>query len=153
MQPLKCDIRDMRPDDESMLFLLAEESLHPLAVGSGHAELYHPEELIDLIKRATVFVAESHGEIAGYVAVEREGDTLVVRCLCIGPAFEASGVSHQLIDWVEGLAFNEHLPRLRAVLPQSDLPSRHVYGEHEFVPRAASDRPETIIMEKRLPMA
>ena len=152
MQRLKCEIRDMRPDDESMLFLLAEESLHPLALGSGHAELYHPEELIDLIKRATVFVAESHGEIAGYVAVEREDETLIVRCLCIGPAFEASDVSHQLIDWVEGLAFNQRLAQLRAVLPQSDLPSLGVYRRHEFVPQTTTDRPETIVMEKRLPI-
>jgi N-acetylglutamate synthase-like GNAT family acetyltransferase len=136
-----------------MLFLLAEESLHPLAVGSGHAERYHPDELIGLIKRATVFVAESHGEIAGWVAVEREDDALVVRCLCIGPGFEARGVSHRLIDWVEGLAFNEHRSRLRAVVPQSDQPSRHVYGEHEFVPRPVADRPETVVMEKRLPVA
>jgi N-acetylglutamate synthase-like GNAT family acetyltransferase len=150
MERLKCAIRAKRSGDESMLFFLAEECLHPLAQGSGHADLFRPDELIDLLERANVFVAEAQGEVAGYVAVERDADSLAVRCLCVGPGFEGRAVSHQLVDWVEGVGYAEHARRLRALIPAADEPSRHLYREHDFVPAPSGDRPEMIVMEKRL---
>lgn len=49
MQRLKCEIRTRQSGDESMLYFLAEECLHPLAEGAGHAELFRPDELLDLL--------------------------------------------------------------------------------------------------------
>lgn len=150
MERLKCEIRAKRSGDESMLFFLAEECLHPLADRTGHAERYHADELLDLLSRADVFVAETQGEVAGYVAVEREADSLAVRCLCVNPAFEGRAVSHQLVDWVEGVGYAERARRVTALVPTADEPSRHLYGEHAFVPVPTADRPEMIVMEKRL---
>ncbi len=150
MTRVKVDIRTMRSGDESMLLYLAEENLHPLATGAGHPELYEPSDLLTLLTEALVFVAEAQGEIAGYVAVERAPETLEVRCLCVNPAFEAQAVAHQLMDWIEGLAWTERLSRLRAQVPAADEPSQHLYRGHAFVPQPARDRPEMIVLEKRL---
>ena len=62
----------------------------PARRGAGHAELFRPDELSTCSQRAEVFVAEARGEVAGYVAVERDDDALTVRCLCVDPAFEAA---------------------------------------------------------------
>jgi GNAT superfamily N-acetyltransferase len=150
MQRLKCEIRAKRTGDESMLYFLAEECLHPLAEGAGHAELFHPDEVLDLLSRANVFVAEAQGEMAGYVAVERDADALSVRCLCINPAYEGRAVSHQLVDWVEGVGYAEHAHRVTARVPAGDRPSLHLYHEHAFVPHPTDDRSGMVVMEKRL---
>ena len=150
MTRVKVEIRTMRNGDESMLLYLAEETLQPLAAGAGHPERYDPGDLLALFGQAAVFVAESQGEIAGYVAVERAPEALEVRCLCVNPAFEAQAVAHQLMDWVEGLAFAERRPRLRALVPAADERSQRLYRGHAFVPRPALDRPEMIVLEKRL---
>lgn len=97
-----------------------------------------------------MFVAESRGEVAGYVAVERDDDALTVRCLCVNPAFEGRAVSHQLVDWVEGVGYFEHARRLTALIPSGDEPSQHLYREHAFEPHPAGDRSEMVVMEKRL---
>ena len=103
MTRVKVEIRTMRRGDESMLLYLAEETLQPLAAGAGHPERYDPGDLLALFGEASVFVAESGGEIAGYVAVERAAEALEVRCLCVSPAFEVQAVAHQLMAWVEGV--------------------------------------------------
>ena len=96
MERVKCSVRDVSDDDRSMLVLLAEETLHPLAAGAGHPERYHTAELLELLDRADVYVAEAEGEMAGFVAVEAEDDALALRCVCVSPAFEARGVANQL---------------------------------------------------------
>jgi ribosomal protein S18 acetylase RimI-like enzyme len=139
MTRVKVEIRTMRSGDESMLVYLAEETLHPLAAGAGHPERYDPADLLALLAEASVFVAEAGGEIAGYVAVERAPQALEVRCLCVNPAFEAQAVAHQLMDWVEG-----------ALVPAADERSQRLYRGHSFVALPVTDRPETIVLEKRL---
>jgi hypothetical protein len=54
MDRLQCEIRLMRPGDESVLYLLAEQNLRPLASRSGHPERYHPDELVHLLRDADV---------------------------------------------------------------------------------------------------
>ncbi len=56
MERLKCSVRSLRDDDRGMLVLLAEETLHPLAEGSGHPELYCASDLLELLDRADVYV-------------------------------------------------------------------------------------------------
>jgi ribosomal protein S18 acetylase RimI-like enzyme len=151
MERLKCQIRTMQTEDEGMLLFLAEESLRPLAAASGHGERYRSDQLVDLLESADVFVAESSEEVAGFAAVTQEGGDLLIECLCINPAFEARAVAHQLLAWIEGLAFNRNAARLQALVPAGDTPAEHLYRGHDFVPAPALDRPEMIVMEKRLP--
>ena len=151
MERVKCSVRDVSAADRSMLVLLAEETLHPLAEGAGHPERYRAAELLELLERADVFVAEAEGEMAGFVAVEAEADSLALRCVCVSPAFEARGVANQLIDWAEGVAIDRRLHRLTAFVPAGDHPSLHLYHGHDFVAAAAPERPEMVLLEKRLP--
>jgi ribosomal protein S18 acetylase RimI-like enzyme len=151
MERAKCSVRDVSADDRGMLVLLAEETLHPLADGAGHPERYRAAELLELIERADVFVAEAEGEMAGFVAVETDGDALALRCVCVSPAFEARGVANQLVDWAEGLAIDRRLRRLTAFVPAGDHPSLRLYRGHDFVPAAEPAQPEMVLLEKRLP--
>jgi len=156
MERVRCQIRTAREDDLGMLMLLAEETLHPLAEGSGHPERYSSAELLALLDRADVFVAEAEGEAAGFVAVETEDDALAFRCMCVSPAFEARGVANQLVDWAEGLAVNRRLRRLTAFVPAADHPSLHLYRGHAFVAGPAGAEQggeEMLLLEKRLPSA
>lgn len=152
MERLKCTIRAMRDEDLSMLTLLAEETLHPLAVGAGHPERYHADQLLALLDRADVLVADSEAGVAGFAALEQEGDALALRCVCVNPAMEARGVAHQLVDWAEGLAIDRRLARLTAFVPAGDAPSLHLYRGHEFAElREAGATPGMVRLEKRLP--
>ncbi len=147
-------IRAMSREDRSTVFAMAEEVLRPLAEAAGHAELFHDEELLSLLERGEVYVAESPREtaqMAGFVALEAEpdADVLTVRCVCVGPAFEGQHVAHRLLDWAEGLAYSRGMARLAAALPDGDQRSRHLYQEHGFTPTPSAE-PSLVIMEKRL---
>jgi ribosomal protein S18 acetylase RimI-like enzyme len=150
MDRLKCSLRAVTDDDRSMIALLADETLRPLAAGAGHPERYHAEELIDLLDRAEVYVAEAEGEVAGFVAVEAEGDALAVRCVCVNPAFEARGVANQMLDWAEGVGIDRGMTRLTAHVPVADNPSRHLYQRHEFC-ALGGPSDEMLHLEKLLP--
>ncbi len=150
MDRVKCDIRQAREDDRGMLTLLAEETLQPLAEQAGHPERFHAAELLDLLGRADVYVAESGAETVGFVAVEDAGEDLAVRCLCVNPAYEARGVANQLLDWVEGVALGLKRRRLTAYVPATDQPSLHLYRGHEFA-ALPEDGGEMVVLEKRLP--
>ena len=118
MERIKCEIREASRDDRGMLILLAEETLHPLAEYAGHPERYHTGDVVGLLDRADVFVAQCGDETGGFVAVETDGDACAVRCICVNPGFEARGVANQLLDWVEGLAIERRLARLVARRPR-----------------------------------
>jgi ribosomal protein S18 acetylase RimI-like enzyme len=134
-----------------MLTLIAEETLRPLAVGAGHPERYHSDELVDLLERAEVVVAETGGAVAGFMALETRADELHVYCVCVGPAFEARGVANQLLDWAEGMGIDRGVSRLTAVVPAGDYPSRHLYEGHAFVAATPPRSGELLALEKRLP--
>ena len=152
MERIKCSVRSVRDDDRSMLVLLAEETLHPLAEGSGHPELYCASDLLELLDRADVYVAEAEGVTAGFLAVEAEGDALTVRCVCVGPAYEARGVANQLVDWAEGLAIDHRLGRLRARVPEGDHLSLRLYRGHGFSTSPDPEAAGTLLVEKPLPV-
>lgn len=156
MERLKCHIRAVRDDDRGMLTLLAGETLQPLASQAGHPERYRPGELLVLLERADVFVAEADVDTgagpAGFLAVEDAGDDLAVRCLCVHPIYEARGVANQLLDWAEGLALERGRRRLTAYVPAADQPSLHLYHRHEFTSRPAAGG-EMLELQKRLPVA
>ena len=151
MERALCEIRTVRDTDRSMLLLLAEETLHPLAAAAGHPERYHTAEFLELLDRADVFVGEVDGEIAGYVVVESEDDGLALRCLCINPGFEDRGVADQLVDWAEGLAVNWRLGRLVAHIPAVDEQSLRLYRGHGFLATPDPGRPDLLNVAKRFP--
>jgi ribosomal protein S18 acetylase RimI-like enzyme len=149
MDRIKCDIRQAEAGDRSMLVLLAEETLQPLAHGAGHPERFHAGDVVGLLDRADVFVAQCGDEPGGFIAVETDEDACAVRCICVNPGFEARGVANQLLDWVEGLAIERRLARVVAYVPAADGPSIHLYKGHGFDGRPEDD--EMLALEKRLP--
>ena len=152
MESLRVTIRQATADDHSVLFLLAEENLHPLAVRAGHPERFDPAGFLALLESAEVFVAEAESrEIAGYVAFDEIAGAVAFRCFCVNPAHEAKMVANRLMDWVEGLALSRGCARLTALVPAGDETSLHLYRRHDFTARAAGERPEMIALEKRLP--
>lgn len=152
MERVKCEIRAKRAGEESVLLLLADENLRPLAQTAGHPERYHPDELVALLDTAEVYVADAGGEVAGYVAVEPDAETerLLVRCLCINPAHEAQAVAHQLLDWVEGLAFNRRFARLTTSVAMADQRSLSLFERHGFVRSPGVGAHDTLVLEKVL---
>ena len=152
MQRAKCDIRSALDADRSMLLLLAEETLHPLATGAGHPERYRASEFLDLLDRADVFVGEIEDEIAGFMAVESEETGLALRCLCVSPGFEDSDVADRLLEWAEGMAVNRKLDRLVAHVPTADRQSLELYRGHGFLASEDDRRPELFSVVKRLPV-
>jgi len=143
-------VRRADPRDEAPLLLLAEETLKPLAGAAGHPERYRREDVLALLERAEVYVAEAPGGPAGFAAVETEGDALCIRCLCVSPAHEAEGVARELIAWVEGLAVSRGLARLCARVPAGDRPSDHLYSGQGFTAAPGAD-PETVVFTRVLP--
>lgn len=149
---LEVTIRRATAGDNGMMFLLAEECLHPLAQRAGHPERYDGRQLLELFERAEVYVAEDEAhEIAGYVAFDEEAGEVELRCFCVNPAFEARMVANRLLDWVEGLAISRGRERLTAIVPAGDETSLHLYRRHDFTPRPADEKGDTIVLEKRLP--
>jgi len=152
MESLKVTIRRATADDQSMLYLLAEESLCPLALRAGHPERFDGAALVELLERAEVYLAKTETDvIAGYVAFDEVADDVILRCFCVSPAHEARMVANRLMDWVEGLAINRGRGRLTAVVPSSDESSLHLYHRHDFTSRAAEGQTDMIALEKRLP--
>lgn len=149
MDRINCEIREAEAGDHGMLVLLAEETLQPLAQGQGHPERFQSADVVDLLDRADVFVAQCGDEPGGFIAVETDEDACVVRCICVNPGFEARGVANRLLDWVEGLALERKLARLVARVPAADGPSLHLYKGHGFKSRPEGD--EMLALEKRLP--
>ena len=153
MEELHVEIRAMVEGDKSVVFALAEEVLKPLADAAGHPELFHEHEFLALMERGEVWIADTpHDppEVAGYVITKAEQECLTVRCLCVSPAFEECRVDHRLLDWAEGLAYHRGLERLAAPTPTGDDRSRELYAAHSYAPTPADDRPDTIVMVKRL---
>jgi len=149
MERLKCQIRAKRASEDSMLVLLAAENLRPLAETRGRGADYRDADVVTLLRSAEVFVAECEGNIAGCIAVSETRPDLIIELVCVSPAHEARGVAHQLLDWVEGLAFNRQAARMTVLVPTDDHRALHFYRGRAFVPVPSTG--DMIVLEKRLP--
>jgi ribosomal protein S18 acetylase RimI-like enzyme len=121
----KAAIRTYRPDDEPLLFGLARASF-------GEHGGWSDERTLAVLGTETVYVAEVGGELAGYVAVEREGDALRIDQLLVGPGHEGEGVGHQLLDWAEGLAIAERARVLRIAVEPDNVRALDFYRRSGF---------------------
>jgi len=153
MDRLHCFIRAREPGDDISLTLLAEEVFRLLAQASGHPERYASSQFLDLLERAEIFVAHADdvgGEVAGFVALEDEGDGLAVRCLCVAPACEAQGVAHQLLDWTEGLAYGRGRSTLLTTVAAGDQRSLRLFRSHAWESLTAGSDRDACALQKRL---
>jgi ribosomal protein S18 acetylase RimI-like enzyme len=122
----KATIRPYRADDESVLFSLARESF-------GDRERWNDRTALDALETATVFVADLDGDQAGYVALQRDGDTIRIEQLLVSPRHEQEGIGNQLIDYAEGYAISEGIARLQIVVEEGNRRALEFYGRRNFV--------------------
>jgi GNAT superfamily N-acetyltransferase len=125
----KAEIRAFRDEDEALLFGLAS-----LDRGADRRTL-------TVLERETVFVAEVEGALAGYVALEREGDAVCVDQLFVSPEHEAEGVGRQLLEWAEGWAIAEHAVKLQVVVEAENRRALEFYRGRGFT-QTGSERLE-----------
>jgi GNAT superfamily N-acetyltransferase len=129
----KAEIRPFRSEDEPLLFGLAS-----LDRGADRRTL-------TVLEHETVFVAELDGVPAGYVAVERRGESACVDQLFVSPEHEAEGIGRQLLDWVEGYAIAAGAVTLQIVVEADNRRALDFYRSRGFLP-AGED-----LVELRLP--
>ncbi len=122
----KATIRLYRADDESLLFSLARESF-------GGQETWSDRAALEVLETRTVFVAEIEGDRAGYVALDRDGDTMRIEQLLVSPRHEHEGIGNQLVDYAEGYAISEGVARLQIVVEADNRRALDFYGRRSFV--------------------
>jgi ribosomal protein S18 acetylase RimI-like enzyme len=123
----KVMMRPFRREDEGLLFGVAK-----LAFGEQD-----DDRTIATITRATVFVADLHGEPAGYVALDESDDAFRIEQLCVHPAHEAEGIGGQLLDWAEGYAIAAGAERLEIVVEPGNDRAISFYRTRGFAPTEA----------------
>jgi GNAT superfamily N-acetyltransferase len=131
-------IRPYRVEDESLLFSLAREAFGAQAAWSDRTTLRR-------LETGTVFVAELGGDHAGYVALERDGDTVRVEQLLVSPRHEHEGVGRQLVDYAEGWAISEGAARLQVVVEPDNRRALDFYVRRSFMQSAGG------VLELELP--
>ena len=117
----KAEIRESRPDDEALLFDLAN-------IDRGA-----DARTLAVLERETVFVAEVAGTAAGYVALEAEEAGVRVDQLFVSPEHEAEGVGRQLLEHAEGYAIWKGARSLRVVVSEGDRRALEFYRGRGFV--------------------
>ena len=125
----KATIRPYRTDDESLLFSLARESF-------GALESWSDDAALRGLETDTVFVAELEGDRAGYVAIDRRGETVRIEQLLVSPRHEHEGIGRQLVDYAEGFAISEGALSLEIVVEPDNLRARDFYSRRSFVSAA-----------------
>jgi len=120
-------IRAYRSGDETLLFSLARVSF-------GDRDAWDDRRALSALERDTVFVAEIEGRAAGYVAVEREGDTLRIEQLFVSPEHEGEGVGRQLLEYAEGYAISVGARLLQVIAERDNRRALEFYRGRGFVP-------------------
>ena len=126
----KAQIRPYRAEDESVLFSLARESF-------GEYESWSDRDALAGIEGDTVFVDDLEGDRAGYVALTRAGDTVLIQQLLVSPRHEHEGIGNQLVDYAEGFAISEGATRLQIVVEPDNRRALDFYARRSFLPASA----------------
>jgi ribosomal protein S18 acetylase RimI-like enzyme len=122
------DIAPRTEADLAQLFALAKDAFGDLAGWSD-------ERVLEVLNRDLVFVAREGAQPAGYVAMRRDDDAvIVVEQLLVAPGHERRGIAHRLLAYAEGYAIAERTRSLRIVVEDSNQPARSFYTRSGFAP-------------------
>jgi GNAT superfamily N-acetyltransferase len=133
-------IRPFRPEDEPLLFGLAQMSF-------GDQFGWDDGRTLTVLKTEQVFVAEIGGLPAGFVALEKSGDAVRVDELLVTPEHRAEGVGTQLLEWAEGYAISVGAARLEIVVEEGNARAQQFYRGRGFVP--AGDELFELVLPRR----
>jgi ribosomal protein S18 acetylase RimI-like enzyme len=124
------------------------QRLFSLAQGTfGQMPGWSDRQVLDTLERDMVFVARDGAQPAGYVALQPDFDTHVVRIdqILVAPGHERRGIGHRLLAHAEGYAIAQGAEVLRIVVEESNWRARTFYRRSGFVPV------QTELMELLLP--
>jgi ribosomal protein S18 acetylase RimI-like enzyme len=121
MTEIRVDVRPLRPEDEPLLFGLAQ-----LDRGADRRTL-------EVLEGETVFVAEVGGAPAGYVAVDLTPAAARVDQLFVSPEHEREGVGRRLLEYAEGYAISQGAPALQVVVEDENRRAQDFYRGRGFV--------------------
>jgi ribosomal protein S18 acetylase RimI-like enzyme len=114
--------------DLAQLFALAKDAFGDLAGWSD-------ERVLEVLNRDLVFVAREGAQPAGYVAMRRDDDAvIVVEQLFVAPGHEQRGIGHRLLAYAEGYAIAQRARSLRVVVEDGNQPARSFYTRSGFAP-------------------
>jgi ribosomal protein S18 acetylase RimI-like enzyme len=130
-------MRGSQSDDEGQLFSLAKSVF-------GERRAWDDRRALAVLEKDIVFVAELGGEPAGYVAVDRDEDRLLIEQLAVHPAHEEEAIEEQLVAWAEGYAIAQGARALQVVVEGDDEIAVAFYRSHGFA-RVAPDRLELVL--------
>jgi ribosomal protein S18 acetylase RimI-like enzyme len=133
----KATIRPYAVEDESRLFSLAREAF-------GAQEAWNDRTTIAGLETDTVFVADLEGDQAGYVALRRTGDSVLIEQLLVSPRHEHEGIGRQLVEYAEGFAISEGALRLQIVVEPDNRRALDFYERRSFL-RAGDDLFELVL--------
>jgi ribosomal protein S18 acetylase RimI-like enzyme len=133
----KVVMRGSHTADEGQLFSLAKSVF-------GERRAWDDRRALAVLEKDTVFVAELGGKAAGYVAVYREQDSMLIEQLAVHPAHEEEAIEEQLVAWAEGYAIAEGARALQVVVQGDDDVAVEFYRRHGFA-RVAPDLLELIL--------
>lgn len=123
----RAQIRPIRTDDEPVLFGLAQMTF-------GTEEGWSDDRTLAVLSDESVFVAEVDEVVAGFVALQPQGEVVVIDHLLVGPAHEAAGVGHQLLEWAEGWAISRGAHTLRVAVEPANARAQDFYRRCGFAP-------------------
>jgi ribosomal protein S18 acetylase RimI-like enzyme len=132
----KAEIRPFRPDDEPLLFGLAN-----LDRGAD-------ERTLAVLEHETVFVADVEGAPAGYVALEAQGASVRVEQLFVSSEHEDEELGAQLVDYAEGYAISCEAKTLQVVVEPDNARAWQFYHERGFV-AAGEDVLELVLPQRQ----
>jgi ribosomal protein S18 acetylase RimI-like enzyme len=123
----KVAIRPYSPEDEPRLFGAAKGAF-------GERVAFRDRRTLDVIERDFVFVAEIEGSMAGYAAVEHEGESIRIEQLLVSPEHSGEQVEAQLLEYAEGYAISVGARSLKASVEADNDRALAFYRGRGFVP-------------------
>jgi GNAT superfamily N-acetyltransferase len=121
----KAHIRPVRSDDEPFLFGIAQMTF-------GEERGWSDRRTLAVLSEESVFVAEVDDKVAGFVALEPRGESVVIDHLLVAAAHEGEGIGHQLLAWAEGWAISSGARSLHVRVEEGNVRALDFYRRCGF---------------------
>jgi ribosomal protein S18 acetylase RimI-like enzyme len=121
------DIQPGEAHDASDLFAFAKSAFG----GQGG---WDDARALQALERDNVFVARVGGSVAGYVALRRAGEAMLVEQLLVAPHHEGEGIGHRLLAHAEGFAISAGAGSMQIVVEDDNDRALAFYRRSGFVP-------------------
>jgi ribosomal protein S18 acetylase RimI-like enzyme len=121
------EISPLRDQEVGRLFGLAKSCFEAVAGWSDR-------RVLDALARDVVFVAHEDDELAGYIALRRDGERMVIDQVLVAPGHEQHGIAHRMLEHAEGYAIAARARTLDIVVEADNWRARSFYRRLGYVP-------------------